>query len=78
MNEPGATRGGPSGRKLLAMGLQALVVRDAAEVADCHGMAGAAAADPGSANAVIPATTSSRIGSLNQVGGVIGTPPIAW
>jgi hypothetical protein len=75
MKEPGATRGGPSGRKLLATGLQGVGADEAAD----HGTrAVAAAADPGNAKAVIPAAASATVGGTSQVGGLTGTPPVAW
>src|SRR5689334_18142061 len=75
MKEPWVTRGGLVGRKLLAVGWQGGVGCATARAGRyCRA---ATAADPGTAQAVV-AATSSTDGSISRAGGLTGIPPIGW
>jgi len=76
MKDPGVTRGGPVGRRLLWARWQGGGARKTSGgVRYCPA---ATAADAGTAQAVIAATTSNTDGSLSQAGGLTGIPPIGW
>jgi hypothetical protein len=73
MKEPGLTCGGPAGRRL-AVGSQDVAAAASGRAGCCAGRA-VTAADPGTAQAVTAAVSSSSVGSLSQAGGFTGTPP---
>ena len=74
MKEPGATCGGPVGRRLAVGSQDVAAAAAAAGRAGCCAGRVVTAADPGTAQAAMAAVISSTAGSLSQAGGFTGTP----